>query len=420
VPPARRGPVRIEGRAIADSAGPFNALGATMFWAAWGYRADRARLERNLAVLRDAGVDYVRVLGSVGGTSWADRQVDPGWNDYDAVVAGLTDLVYDRYGLRIQWTLFGGAPFTPPGPAREALVDRFAKLARGREHKIMAFEIANEAWSNGFQGPDGLGELRRLGKRLNDQTTVLIALSAAAPGAACATYADTGADIATVHYERGFGREGALSPLRRPWAYPAEYDAKCQGRLPPVAFNNEPIGPESSVRQDDDPSRIAAGFVMTFLAGNAAYVFHSGPGIRGGGAADVAAPLHRHADFGTLPSFKPIMAALRTAKSYLPPGLPNWTRQQESDTSAPLQGFDAAERSGAITGAYTAASASDFISLVVGVRKPVVIRARAASSIDVRRPGSAAVLQRVELGPGDAFTLSTQETVVLIGRGKSD
>ena len=189
----RSGPVRADGRAVADAAGPFNALGATLFWGAWAYKFDRPRLERNLEVLSAAGVDYVRVLGSVGGASWEDRQTDPRWNDYDAIIAGMTDLAYDRYGMRVQWTLFGGAPFTPSGPAREALVDRFASMARGREHKIFAFEIANEAWQNGFGGPDGLAELRRLGKRLNDKTTVLVALSSPATGAACDTYAGSGA-----------------------------------------------------------------------------------------------------------------------------------------------------------------------------------------------------------------------------------
>src|SRR5688500_13150054 len=163
------GAVRAEGRAVADAAGPFNALGAILFWGTWAYKSDRARLERNLKVLSAAGVDYVRVLGSVGGTSWEDRETDPRWSDYDAIIAGMTDLAYDRYGLRVQWTLFGGAPFTPAGPAREALVDRFAQLSKGREHKIFAFEIANEARSNGFGGPEGVAELRRLGQRLNDQ-----------------------------------------------------------------------------------------------------------------------------------------------------------------------------------------------------------------------------------------------------------
>ena len=155
VPAARAGQVRADGRAVADAAGPFNALGATLFWGAWAYKLDRPRLERNLEVLSAAGIDYVRVLGSVGGASWEDRQTDPRWTDYDAIIAGMTDLAYDRYGMRVQWTLFGGAPFTPSGPAREALVDRFASMAQGREHKIFAFEIANEAWQNGFRRPRG-------------------------------------------------------------------------------------------------------------------------------------------------------------------------------------------------------------------------------------------------------------------------
>ncbi|RPI49235.1 MAG: hypothetical protein EHM55_24155, partial [Acidobacteria bacterium] len=239
----RTGSVRIDGRAVADAAGPFNALGATLFWGAWAYKFDRARLERNLEVLRAAGIDYVRVLGSVGGASWEDRQTDPRWQDYDAIVAGLTDLAYDRYGMRVQWTLFGGAPFTPPGPERERLVDRFAALAKGREHKIFAFEIANEAWHNGFRGPEGLGELRRLGKRLNDRTSVLVALSSPTSRAACATYAGDAADIMTLHYDRSFGTVGPTRPLLRPWDFPAAYDAQCRGQLPAVVLNNEPIGP---------------------------------------------------------------------------------------------------------------------------------------------------------------------------------
>jgi len=74
---ARTGSIRVQGRAVADAAGPFNALGATLFWGAWAYKSDRPRLERNLESLSAAGIDYVRVLGSVGGASWKDRQADP-------------------------------------------------------------------------------------------------------------------------------------------------------------------------------------------------------------------------------------------------------------------------------------------------------------------------------------------------------
>jgi hypothetical protein len=405
---AKAGPVRAEGRAVADAAGPFNALGATLFWGAWAYKFDRPRLERNLETLRASGIDYVRVLGSVGGTSWEDRLTDPQWPDYDAIIAGMTDLAYDRYGLRVEWTLFGGAPFTPSGSAREALVDRFAKMAQGREHKIFAFEVANEAWQNGFSGPEGLAELRNLGKRLNDKTSVLVALSSPRNGEACATYAESGADAMTLHYARGFGREGPLQPLRRPWSFPRAYDRACKGQLPSVVFNNEPIGPESSVQQDDSPSRIAAGYVITFLAGNAAYVLHSGPGIRGGGAADVSSKLRRHAHFDELPSFKPIAAALGAAKHYLPPGLANWTRHAPNAPKAPLQGF---------AGLYSAAKGPDFVALAVGMKEPAIVRAHVSAAIEIRELATGKIVKSLKVSSGDPIELSGYEELVIIGRG---
>jgi hypothetical protein len=403
-----KGQVRAEGRAVADAAGPFNALGATLFWGAWAYKFDRPRLERNLETLRASGIDYVRVLGSVGGTSWADRQTDPRWPDYDAIIAGMTDLAYDRYGLRVQWTVFGGAPFTPAGAAREALVDRFAAFAKGREHKLFAFEIANEAWQNGFSGPEGLTELRQLGTRLSDKTSVLVALSSPRNGEACATYAGSGADAMTLHYARGFGREGPLLPLRRPWSFPAAYDRACRGQLPPIVFNNEPIGPESSVRQDDEPSRIAAGYVMTFLAGNASYVLHAGPGIRGGGAADVAPKLGRHAHFDELPSFKGIATALGEAKKYLPPGLANWTRHAPNAAAAPLQGFD---------GLYSASKGTEFIALAIGIKQPVSVRSHVNAAIDIRDLATGKIVKSLKVASRDTIELGGYEQLVIIGRG---
>jgi len=398
--------VRADGRAVADANGPFNALGATLFWGAWAYKFDRPRMERNLDTLRAADIDYVRILGSVGGASWEDRETDPRWPEYDQIIAGMTDLAYDRYGMRVQWTLFGGAPFTSTAASRIALVDRFASLARGREHKIFAFEIANEAWQNGFRGAEGLSELRALGKRLSDQTAVLVALSSPQRDAACATYAGAGADVMTLHYERGFGTRGALAPLLRPWSFPNAYDRACRGQLPQIVFNNEPIGPESSVRQDDSPSRIAAGYVMTFLSGNASYVLHTGPGIRGGGAADVSPKLKRHAHFDELPSFKPITIALAAAKQYLPPGLANWSRHERGAATAPVYGYDEL---------YSASSGTQFVALAVDVKQPIVVSSRDAASIDVRQTATGQLMRRLKVSSGESVTLGGGESFVLIG-----
>ena len=382
-----------------------------MFWGAWAFKSDRPRLDRNLKVLSAAGIDYIRVLGSVGGASWEDRETDPRWPNYDAIIAGMTDLAYDTHGMRVQWTLFGGAPFTTTAADRDALVDRFAAMAKGREHKIFAFEIANEAWQNGFAGPEGLDELRRLGKRLSDKTTVLVALSSPRSGAACATYAGAGVDAMTLHYERGFGNEGPLRPLLRPWSFPRAYDRTCRGQLPALVFNNEPIGPESSVRQDDSPSRIAASYVMTFLAGNASYVLHSGPGIRGGGAADVNSKLRRHAHFGELPSFKPIAVALTAAKEYLPQGLANWTRHNPNARAAPIHGFERL---------YSASKGSDFVALALPAATPVTLQSRVSASLDVRQITTGKLLRRLDISSGEPFALTIDEPLVLTGKIPSD
>ena len=108
---------------------------------------------------------------------------------------------------------------------------------------------------------------------------------------------------------------------------------------------------------------------MTFLAGNAAYVLHSGPGIRGGGAADVSSKLRRHAHFDELPSFKPIAAALGAAKQYLPPGLANWTRHAPNAHQRP--------RCRDSMGCTPPRRGGDFVALAVGIKEPAIVRAHA-------------------------------------------
>src|SRR5690606_20413731 len=72
-----QGRVHLDGHAFADDGGPFNALGASLFWALWGERHDPERLDANLAHLAAHDVDYVRILAMVGARTWEDRVIDP-------------------------------------------------------------------------------------------------------------------------------------------------------------------------------------------------------------------------------------------------------------------------------------------------------------------------------------------------------
>ncbi|HET6585731.1 MAG TPA: NBR1-Ig-like domain-containing protein, partial [Nannocystaceae bacterium] len=183
-PAGRSGPVRLEGRSFVDDGGPFVALGATMMWGAWGYRNDRARLEENLAFLADNGFHYVRALGVVGDPNgedfWDGREIDFHWPDYADVIRGFTELAWDEYGLRVEWTLIGDGQVAVPTPEeRDALADVFVDLAATRPDAIIHFELANEAWQNGFPGDEGIAELRARTSDLRARTDVLVAASAA-------------------------------------------------------------------------------------------------------------------------------------------------------------------------------------------------------------------------------------------------
>jgi len=371
----RRGLVRrLQGWSVADDDGPFLGHGVTLFWGLWGYQHDRARLVANLHWLAETrALDYVRVLATVCGASWADRRVDPREAGYDAALAGFTDLAYDSFGLRVQWTIFGDTYCTPTPVDREALVDRVLAMSRGREQKILLIETANEAWQNGFEGTAGLAELRALTRRLQAVTDILIASSAGEPDWTCAAYAGGVGDLATVHLDRDTSKvDGPWRPVRQPWGVWGEYP--CLG-LPP-ASSNEPIGPYSSVAEDRDPTRLLSQIVVAHLAGLPLSVIHAGPGIRGGGAADAA--YGRPANLWETEHLAETLAGLAALRALLPPDLASWTKHNSNVPEAPFA-VDVLWPDGGDHGAvrvYAAKRDSETVTLALGIKGYVVLTAR--------------------------------------------
>lgn len=405
---ARKGVVRVDGRAFRDDDGVFNPLGASLFWLAWGVKFDRARVEANLQTLADAGVDYVRAFGVVGPDGgWADREVDPHWPDHAKVIADATDLAYDRFGLRVQWTIFGGVDRVATPEARARVVDRFVEIARGREHKMMLFEIANEGWQNGFGGAAGRTEIRALGRRLSDATSVPVALTAPEGGLAglCPLYGGAGVDVITWHHDRSrAGAAGPWRPVIEPLRARRALDTALHspgnacGTLPTAIVNNEPIGPGSSLEEERDPRRIAMADVLTFAARHAAYVLHTGPGIRGGGQAD--RERGRPANVGDLPEWPAIARALAGARRVTPAGLANWTPIDSADRGAPLQGLAEAIARGDLLEAALARQGDEIFGALVGVRRPIAVRAAVPLAMDLLDPDSGDVFQRLQFVAG--------------------
>jgi hypothetical protein len=412
----RTGRVRLEGNALVDDGGPFVALGATMMWAAWAYKFDRPRLEANLAYLAEHGFHYVRALGVVGDHEapdfWDGREIDWRWDDYDAVIAGLTDLAFHEYGLRIEWTLIGdGQKNIPSHDDRVALVDRFLAMSVGREQAIMHFELANEAWQNGFAGSEGVAELRELTRYMNDRTDILVAASAPA-GFACEDvleiYEGGVADLATIHFDRDLTKtEGAWRPVRQPWEH-----VYCEGA--PVGSNNEPIGPGASVASEDDPVKLVAAAITTYVSNLPMYVFHSDAGVRG------------LEDFWTVPGID----AFGRLATVVPPDLPAWTRKNAHWADAPFQVFAGeagtlhpdtmwpdlgAPESGAVR-AYGATQGDAFFVFPIGILDHVTMAARRDMELDVIDPMNGEIRAHHVLAAGERFDLAGAEALIVRGR----
>jgi hypothetical protein len=409
---------QLQGRALVDGEGPFVALGATMMWAAWAYKNDRPRLEANLQFLAEHDYDFIRALGVVGDVNepdyWDGREIDPKWPDYPEVIAGLTDLAFDSYGLRIEWTLIGDGQITVPSLAeKEALVQTFLAMAAGREHKILYFEIANEAWQNGFGGDQGIAELRQLSQSMKSLSPNLVAASAP-PSAACgdaqAIYAGEVADLATIHFDRDISQvEGPWRPVWQPWEHQF-----CAGL--PVGSNNEPIGPGSSVAEEQEPVRLVAGAIATYVSGLPIYVFHSHAGVRGDEDLWTAAGIDR-------------FTAMR---AILPPDLPDWTQTDAPSDDAPFTVFagengqlipdamwvDLGAPESGVVRAHGAVRDPEFVVFPIGILGSVTVAPRRPMIFDVIDPMTGAVIASHDLETDQQVQISGAEALVLRGSYK--
>lgn len=422
VPPSpvvtrRTGKVRLEGNSFADDQGTFNALGATYMSALWQYQNDRPALERTLAELKANGVDYIRALGVVGDVNnpdyWDGREIDWKAPGYKEAVAGLTDLAYDKFGLRLEWTLIGdGQKNLPNERDRFGLVDTFLDVSRGREEKIM---LANEAWQNGFAGDAGADQLKRLTKYMNDRTDVLVAASAPdgwTPEDVEKIYAGGVADLVTYHFDRDTSKtEGSWRPVRQPWEW--QYLGGTNG-VPRVATNNEPIGPGASVASENDPLKLVSGAIVSHLSGLPGYVFHTRAGVRGDEA------------FANMPG----LDAFKAMKAYVPPDLASWSHKNAHWADSPFKVYAKDDRgnlqadkmwpdlpgaTGAVR-AYGAVNGDAFFVYPMGIKGSVTMEPRRNVEFDVIHPLTGEVVSHRQVRAGEQFTLSGLEAYVLKGR----
>ena len=407
--PLAGGPVRVEGRSLADRGGPFLGLGVTYMQALRRCKFDRPRLVSDLEFLGKNGFNYIRVLSMVGRppywegveiapVDFADpkgRRV-PAWPDYWQQLRDLIDLTAAK-GMRTQVTIFADVQLMPLKADRLRHLALLLEALKGREEKVILLEVANEAWQNGFPGSAGIADLREFGKYLADRTAIPVALSAtegASDASLVEMYRGSAADIATEHFSRdtGTAEEGWL-PVWDCWR------AGLIPGIPPVS-SNEPIGPGSSVRSEKDPLRLAAAAAFAYIAGLPMYVFHSSAGVRG---------LERFEDMSGAGAF----ARLR---SILPPDLPSWTRNDGRGPGAPIAVLCGGkpdtcwtEVPGASDGCHSACGAvkgGRFVALPLGIRPGgLEIEARVRVDFEAIDLIDGAVGLRRALAAGERFRL---------------
>ena len=413
----RRGLVGLDGHVFRDDDGRYLAVGTSLFWAGWGYLHDRQRLEdKNLAGLHAAGIDYIRVAGVLGGRggdptlvdSYHDRIVDPRDPRWTEMIAGLTDLAYDVYGLRVQWTLLMDDPAVP----HDVVVGAFVAMSHGREHKIQHWEVCNEG--NGFHGNHA--GMKALARRLRAETPNVVAVTAPSTFDAAPEYADSTANLLTWHTDREtFGGSEMWRPVR---------SARAVLELPNWSgawSSNEPIGPQSSGSHDVDPLRLTMAAVYTWICKGAAYVLHCGAGIRGGGAWEQRPDRIGLGIPPNLPetsNFSAICAGLRMVRTILPRDLPNFTWANSSIAAGGGHLFDVQEfQDGKVLRAMAGVAGDGrFVVAPIVAPSPVTLRAKHAMRFELIDPMTGTVMSAHQLFTGQIGRMPAAEATIIVGQ----
>lgn len=403
----RAGRVRVSGHSLIDDGGPFLGLGVSYFTALWRCRNDRKRLESDLAFLSSQGFNYYRLLSMVGWHSaWNGLEIAPtsftsrsgkrvnAWPDYWQQLRELIDLSYDRYGMRAQITIFADAQLMPGKRARmEHMRKLLTEVVRGREHKVLILEVANEAWQNGFPGDQGVAALREFAEYLASRTRIPVAITSNHEDSFADVYAGSAADLATWHFSRDRRTDDGWKPV---------YDCWKLGDLPgfPPVCSNEPIGPGSSVASETEIIRLVMAAAFAYVAKLPMYVFHSEAGVFGKTRFEDTAGANR----------------FRQVLRLLPGDLANWQRNDGKEPRAPFTVFAAGQpnrywpetassRDGCVRN--TGSRRGDrFICVPIGIRPGgLQLQARQGVRFRVYDPLTGAVILSATRQAGERLTL---------------
>lgn len=397
------GQVRSDGRAFVDNLGRFYPFGTSLFWGLWAAVADPAKLDRNLETAQRIGCDYTRDFGEVGGGSWEDRVINPNDADYRDRLAGYLDRKMERYNLKTALTIFGGGTGVNPDLA----VDKVISAIRGREAAILYLEVTNERKFD-------TDTHRRLCRKLRDALpSMLVATSSPGdtPNGLNADVFDLPvANLIIVHTERQDGDE-SWRQVRQPVDV---YDFSVPGD------NNEPPGLQSSVAMLSDPLRLAMLRAVGLTSGLGAFVLHTGAGVRGGGAADLATGkfyLPRKANLDEYgDELETVARAIKGVDSIVPVDAVNWrkTKGHWSDTQLfadVVWSDDPARFDHGCVRVYGSYSSTGYVEHVIGIRRYVNLTQKAGRAhVRAINPLTLETVFEKDVQDGETFRLEGDPT----------
>ncbi|HET6583335.1 MAG TPA: hypothetical protein VFG69_07805, partial [Nannocystaceae bacterium] len=211
----------------------------------------------------------------------------------------------------------------------------------------------------------------------------------------------------TVHFDRDVGQaDGWWRPVWIP-----SLTRQCAGL--PVPTNNEPIGPGASVTSEEDPERIVAATLATWLSGLPAHVFHSDAGVRG------LTNLWEMAGATELAALETLVAG----------DLASWTPHDLTDPQGPLRVYASVGAElvadstwptvpGATAGVVqllTSEQDGEFVALALGILGTAVVEARRAVELEIIDPRTGVIVDTRALAVGERIELSGAGALVLRG-----
>lgn len=403
----REGRVRGEGRSWRDDTGVWLPCGFSWFVGpTWAWVNDRDRYVKN--------GDDMAALGCFDSVRWfwevdyqPDRVVDAKRPGHQEDCADAIDFNWDRWGWRTQLTVFAGRKFD----YIDQTVADVIEVTRGREHKFVCIEVANESWQN---FPD-TNKAREIAKRIGEATGIPTMVSAVDYNAGEElkneeALANGVADSLTFHTDRkNDTAEGSWRQVRQ---VRDMWDARKKAR------HGEPPGPQSSVEVNDSAIQNVMMRAVGCLSGFGNHIWHSGVGVRFGGIKDTAAPPDGHSRYSNFAEYGDLLQQIgrgfRVVSALLPPGIAGWKKANYYWPEHPLHSdfiwMDADQVQGnddahGVVRDFAAYTDGEFVSMPFGIRKYVILTARQPMEITVYDPMTGDVVREARLAGGATIRL---------------